>query len=116
MIVTKKKLARRTVLRGMGVTLALPLLDAMVPALTPVAHTAAAPVRRLGFVYLASGCWMSRWRPQEGVLSELSPTLAPLAPFKDQLVVPMGLDHRQAEAFGDGNGDHSRAGAVYLSG
>ena len=116
MFISKHTLPRRTFLRGAGVTVALPLLDAMVPALTPTALTAAAPVKRLGFVYLANGCWMARWRPKEGALAQLSPTLAPLTPFKDHLIVPMGLDHRQAEAFGDGNGDHSRAGAVYLSG
>ena len=113
MIVTKMALPRRTFLRGMGVSLALPLLDAMVPALS----AAAPPIRRLGFVYLANGAMMARWRPNgEGALTELSPTLSPLEPVKDQLVVPMGLDHKQAEAFGDGNGDHSRAGPVYLSG
>lgn len=116
MFMTKHALPRRTFLRGAGVTLALPLLDAMVPAMTPIALTAAQPVRRLGFMYLANGCWMARWRPKEGALTELSPTLAPLMPHRDQLIVPMGLDHKQAEAFGDGNGDHSRAGAVYLNG
>ncbi|MBM3778243.1 MAG: DUF1552 domain-containing protein [Acidimicrobiia bacterium] len=117
MFITKHVLPRRTFLRGAGVTLALPLLDAMVPALTPQALTAAQPVRRIGFVYLANGCWMARWRPKsDGPLTELSPTLTPLEPFKDRIVVPMGLDHRQAEALGDGNGDHSRASAVYLNG
>jgi hypothetical protein len=113
MIIEKTALPRRAFLRGVGVSMALPFLDAMVPALS------AAPIapRRLGFVYIPNGAVMSKWQPSgEGVLGELTPTLAPLAPFKDQLVVPIGLSQKLAEAFGDGNGDHSRAGASYLSG
>jgi hypothetical protein len=113
MIIEKKALPRRALLKGMGVTLALPFLDAMVPAL------GAAPTapRRLGFVYIPNGAVMSKWQPPgDGALHELTPTLAPLAPFKDQITIPVGLSQRMAEAFGDGNGDHSRAGAVYLSG
>lgn len=113
MIIEKTALPRRAFLRGVGVSLALPFLDAMVPALS------AAPTapRRLGFVYIPNGAVMSKWQPSgEGVLGELTPTLAPLAPFNDQLVVPIGLSQKLAEAFGDGNGDHSRAGAAYLSG
>jgi hypothetical protein len=113
MIIEKKALPRRTMLRGMGVTLALPFLDAMVPALGAVP---AAP-RRLGFIYIPNGAVMSKWLPAgEGALQELPPTLAPLAPFRSQVVIPVGLSQRMAEAFGDGNGDHSRAGSVYLSG
>src|SRR5687767_10066983 len=105
MFITKKALARRTFLRGAGATLALPLLDAMRPALS--AAPAAPP--RLGFVYLANGANMQRWRPEgdSTLVGDISPTLRPLAPFRDQLVVPVGLDQKQAEAFGDGNGDHS---------
>ncbi len=113
MIIEKTALPRRAFLRGVGVTLALPFLDAMVPALS------AAPTapRRLGFVYIPNGAVMSKWQPgAEGALSELTPTLAPLTPFKDQVVIPIGLSQKLAEAFGDGNGDHSRAGSVYLSG
>ena len=113
MIITKKALHRRTFLRGMGVTLALPMLDAMVPALS----AAPPPIQRMAFLYLANGANMPKWRPAgEGALQELSPTLLPLEPFKDQVIVPIGLDHKQAEAFGDGNGDHARASAVYLNG
>jgi hypothetical protein len=116
MFLTKMALPRRTFLRGMGVTLALPLLDAMVPAMS-VISAAAAPVRRLGFVYVPNGASMLHWQPKgEGALTELSPTLAPLAPFQNQVVVPIGLSQKQAEAFGDGNGEHSRAGTVWLSG
>jgi hypothetical protein len=116
MMITKMAMPRRTFLRGMGVTLALPWLDAMVPAFTAIAK-AAAPVRRLGFVYVPNGASMVHWQPRgDGALTDLSPTLTPLAPFRDQVIVPIGLSQKQAEAFGDGNGEHSRAGTVWLSG
>jgi len=63
MMISKKALPRRTFLRGMGVGIALPLLDAMVPSLTALARTPAAPVRRLGFVYMPMGCDITRWTP-----------------------------------------------------
>ena len=117
MFISKMALPRRTFLRGMGVTLALPLLDAMVPASSALAKTAAKPVRRLGFVYIPNGAVMRSWQPEgEGKLTQLSPTLRPLEPFKDQTIVPIGLSQKQAEALGDGNGEHSRAGTVFLSG
>jgi hypothetical protein len=75
MIITKKALPRRTFLRGMGVGVALPLLDAMVPSMTALARTPADPVRRLGFVYMPMGCDVARWTPPgDGKLVELSPT------------------------------------------
>ena len=78
MFLTKKQLPRRTFLRGMGTSLALPLLDAMVPALTAQAATAAKPVRRLGFVYMPMGAPMASWTPKgAGKLTELSPSLRP---------------------------------------
>ena len=117
MFISKMALPRRTFLRGMGVTLALPLLDAMVPASTALAKTAAKPVRRLGFVYVPNDAVMKDWQPEgEGKLTQLSPTLMPLQPFQDQVIVPIGLSQKQAEALGDGNGEHSRAGTVWLSG
>ena len=117
MFITKTALPRRTFLRGMGVALGLPLLDAMVPAASALANTAAKPVRRLGFVYIPNGAVMTHWQPAgDGRLEELSPTLSPLAPFQDQVIVPIGLSQKQAEALGDGNGEHSRAGTVWLSG
>ena len=80
MIITKKALPRRTFLRGLGATVALPLLDAMVPSMTALASTAAAPVRRLGFVYMPMGCDLPRWTPPgDGPLPQLSPTLQSLA-------------------------------------
>src|SRR5262245_55989331 len=101
MFISKMALPRRTFLRGLGVTVALPLLDAMVPALSAIAKTAASPVRRLGFVYTPNGATMAAWTPAgEGpVLTELSPTLSPLTPFLDQVVVPTGLSQKQAESF-----------------
>jgi len=63
MIITKKALPRRTFLRGIGATVALPLLDAMVPSMTALAKTSATPVRRLGFVYMPMGCDLPRWTP-----------------------------------------------------
>ena len=117
MPITKLALPRRTFLRGIGASLALPLLDAMVPAATALAQTAANPVRRLGFVYIPNGVIQDQWVPATtGAGFDFSPTLSPLAPFHDQLLVASGLAHRQADSFGDGNGDHPRATAVWLSG
>ena len=117
MFITKMALPRRTFLRGLGVTLALPVLDAMVPAATALAQTVAKPVRRLGFVYIPNGAVMQSWQPaSEGALTDLPSSLSPLAPFQDQIIVPIGLSQKQAEALGDGNGEHSRAGTVWLSG
>jgi len=117
MIVTKKAISRRTVLRGMGTAVALPLLDAMVPALTAQVKTPAKAVRRLGVVYHPNGVIYHNWVPT-GVGREftLSRTLAPLEPFRDQLVVITGLSSHPAEALGDGGGDHSRASGTYLTG
>jgi len=118
MFITKMALPRRTFLRGMGATLALPLLDAMVPALSAVASSSAKPVRRLGFIYTPNGATMSAWTPAGAgtKIETLSPTLSPLERFKDQVVVPTGLSQRQAESMGDGNGEHSRGQTVWLSG
>jgi hypothetical protein len=117
MIVTRKALSRRTVLRGIGTTVALPLLDAMVPALTAMQKTAAAPVRRLGVVYHPNGVIYENWLPKgTGRDFTLSPVLEPLAPFKSRLIVVTNLASHQAEALGDGGGDHSRASGTYLTG
>ena len=118
MFITKIALPRRTFLHGLGAAVALPLLDAMVPAMTALADTPAKPVRRLGFVYTPNGATMSAWTPSgEGpALGELSATLRALEPFRDQVVVPTGLSQKQAESLGDGNGEHSRGQTVWLSG
>ena len=122
MIVTKMALPRRTFLRGMGVSLALPLLDAMVPAFAVHAQTAAR-VRRLGFVYMPNGVSMNftgvnYWKPRgEGTNFELSVILEPLAAFKNQMVVFSGLTHHAADASEDGaNGDHARGTSTWLTG
>jgi hypothetical protein len=117
MIVTKKALPRRTVLQGLGAALALPLLDAMVPALSALSRTAAAPVRRLGFFYIPNGARMDTWTPAAtGTGFGLPRILQPLAPYRDRLVVVSGLDHQQAENMGEGVGEHARASAVWLNG
>jgi len=113
MIITKKSLSRRTMLRGMGAAVALPLLDAMFPAMAAVPG----PVRRLGVVYHPNGVIYDQWLPTGvGAGYELSPTLAVLKPFRDKLIVVTGLASDEAEALGDGGGDHSRASGTYLTG
>ena len=92
MFISKMSLPRRTVLRGLGATLALPLLDSMVPALSALAKTAAAPIRRLGVVYVPNGMAMQYWTPPiEGPGFEVTPILQPLAPYRDQMLVLSGL-------------------------
>src|SRR5579863_5260216 len=115
MFVTKKAISRRTVLRGVGTAVALPLLDAMIPAFAPAASTA--PIRRFGVVYHPNGVIYDQWLPKgAGSEFELSPTLKGLEPFKDKLIVVTGLFSDQAEPLGDGGGDHSRACGSYLTG
>ncbi len=112
MIVTKRALPRRTFLRGAGTLLALPLLDAMVPAFTAQADTpAAAPrLRRLGFVYMPMGCDVTRWTPPGERLEELSPTLEPLAPIKQKTAIVSNLELRNAYP-----GTHATSNASFLS-
>jgi hypothetical protein len=121
MIITKRALPRRTVLRGLGASLALPFLDAMVPALS-IGAAAATPARRYGFFYMPNGVAMNHsgvnyWKPQtHGAGFEFSPILKPLEPFRDQLTVVSGLHNRAAESLGDGNGDHTRSTGSWLTG
>ena len=96
MIITKQALPRRTFLRGLGATVALPLLDAMIPSMTALARTPASPVRRLGFVYMPMGCDLRRWTPPGSGLSELSPALQSLRPVVDQLTVISNLELKNA--------------------
>jgi len=113
MFVTKKALPRRTFLRAMGATVALPMLDAMVPALT----AAGKPTPRVGFVYIANGVIQKQWVPATtGAGFELTPILAPFAGVRDKIALLSGLSHLQADTFGDGTGDHPRASAVWLTG
>ncbi|MEK7834496.1 MAG: DUF1552 domain-containing protein, partial [Acidobacteriota bacterium] len=109
----KKSLPRRTFLRGMGVTMALPLLDAMTPAFA----SAPKPVVRLGFVYVPNGIIMNKWTPTgEGADFKFASTMAPLEAFRERLLVFSGLAQVQGRALGDGAGDHARAGATWLTG
>ena len=111
MIISKKALPRRTFLKGLQATLALPLLDAMIPAATAQARTPARPVRRLGFVYIPMGCDHARWTPAgEGTLGDLSPILAPLEPVKKQLTVITNLRLEKSYP-----GTHDTANAGFLS-
>jgi hypothetical protein len=117
-MVMKKALPRRTFLRGLGVSLALPLLDGMVPAFAALRTTAAKPVKRLGAIYVPNGVEMRMWTPKtEGANFAWSPILQPLEPFRDQTFVLSGLADRVAvPAPGEGIGDHARASATWLTG
>ena len=95
MISTKKHLSRRTFLRGAGVAVGLPFLDAMVPAWTALAQTAAAGKPRMGFMYLPHGAIMEHWTPEAvGTNFELPAILKPLAPFQKQLTIVSGLENK----------------------
>ena len=116
-IVTKKHLPRRTFLRGAGTMLALPLLDAMVPALTAQTKTAAKAQTRLGFVYIPHGAVMKEWTPTAtGSDFEFGSILSPLQPYRDRVLVLSNLAHHQADSLGDGGADHARASPTFLSG
>ncbi len=108
---TRTALPRRTFLRGVGATLALPLLDAMVPAATAAAKTAATPVRRLGYVFMPMGADITRWTPPGGeTLDELSPILSSLAPVKQHINVVSNLEIRNAYP-----GTHATSNSSFLS-
>ncbi len=115
-IITKKSIPRRTVLRGLGSTLALPLLDSMVPAFATGREKRA--VRRLGAIYVPNGMNIWQWTPTvEGATFDLTPILQPLAPFRDQVVVLSGMANKQADGLpGEGTGDHSRSQTAFLTG
>ena len=99
MFITKKHLTRRTVLRGMGASVGLPFLSAMVPAGVALAKTAAAPKPRMAFIYFPHGAVMDKWTPKtEGVLGDLPPILKPLDPYKKYLTVISGLENKSAVA------------------
>jgi hypothetical protein len=109
--ITKKALPRRTFLRGMmGATMALPLLEAMVPAATPLAKTAAQPVRRLGFVFMPMGCDQSRWTPPGDNLNQLSPILGSLAPVREHVTAITNLELQNAYP-----GSHATSNSSFLS-
>jgi len=113
MNLSRKSLPRRTFLRGVGVTLALPLLDSMIPAATALAATPAAPVRRLGYVFMPMGCDISRWTPNTAPgqkLDKLSPILASLEPVKDQISILTNMELKNAYP-----GTHATSNAAFLS-
>ncbi|HLX42120.1 MAG TPA: DUF1552 domain-containing protein [Bryobacteraceae bacterium] len=110
MIVTRKALPRRTILRGLGTTLALPLLDAMVPAVTALAATPANPARRLAFLYIPMGAYRGMWNLPGKDLTELSPTLSPLANVREYCTVIDNLELKNAYP-----GTHATSNSAYLS-
>lgn len=118
MIITKMHVPRRTFLRGLGATVALPLLDAMVPAATAQLKTAAVPARRFGVTYVPNGFVMSKWTPlRVGTDVDLPPILEPLSPHRDRVLVVSNLTHQPAVSLpGEGSGDHVRAAASFLTG
>ena len=113
MFVTKKAIDRRTILRGLGVALGLPILDSMVPALKGATN----PVKRFGAVYTPNGIMMKNWTPAaEGSAVELTPTLSPLAPYRDRLLVLSGLNSTPPVMPGnEPTGVHARASTRFLS-
>ena len=118
MTIFKKAIPRRTFLKGAGATLALPLLDSMIPAFAKAADPALKPPARVGFVYVPNGINMSKWTPAtEGTDFEMNPILQPLAPFRDRLLVLTGLDQNPATALpGEGGAFHTRTTVAWLTG
>ncbi len=112
MVITKLALPRRTFIRGMSAAVALPFLDAMLPALR--AQAKGAP--RFAAIYCGNGCNMIDWTPAtEGVNFEMSPTLKPIEGFREQMIVATGLDNYQATDQGDVGGQHPRAAPAFMS-
>ena len=110
MVITKRHVPRRTVLRGLGATLALPLLESMVPALTAQSRTAAAPTRRFGAVFVPMGERPSHWTPATtGTGFEFSPILKPIEAFRDSIVVVSNVDRPLA-------GTHAVSSGTWLTG
>ena len=112
MFVTKRALSRRTILRGMGTTLALPFLESMVPAFSALAQTPANPPQRFGAVYFPNGAPMNFWTPKAAGDLEITPILKPLEPYRDQLTVVGNL----SRAGGKTVTDHAVSSAGWLSG
>src|SRR3954454_18058100 len=114
-MMTRKSLPRRAFLRGMGTAVALPFLDAMVPAFA--APAAGKPPVRMAFVYVPNGIDMRNWNPTyEGKLGELPRILKPLEPFKEDILMLGNLTHNTGRALLDGAGDHGRCCGSYLTG
>ena len=121
MFITKKHLSRRTFLHGVGATVALPLLDSMVPARTALAQTAASPKNRLACIYVPHGATMDKWTPAtEGTGFAFTEILKPLEPFRDRINIVSGLAHPYVAGGGGADvsagANHTRAAAVFLTG
>ncbi|MDQ3650743.1 MAG: DUF1552 domain-containing protein [Acidobacteriota bacterium] len=118
MMITRKHLSRRTFLRGLGTTaIALPMLDAMMPAFASTASASVKAPTRLAFVYVPNGIVMDEWTPKGvGQAFEFTRILKPLESFREDMFVLSGLQDHNGNALGDGAGDHARAGASFLSG
>jgi hypothetical protein len=115
-ISTRKHISRRTVLRGVGATFALPLLDAMVPAYAATRRSAAAPIKRFAAIYVPMGMNMAAWTPATVGPLELTPPLQALEPYKSRVLAITGLDHDPAVPKGQIAGQHSRVMASWLTG
>jgi Protein of unknown function (DUF1552) len=115
--ISKKHLSRRTFLTGAGVTIALPFLESMVPAATPLRQTAAKARTRFGAIYVPHGATMDKFTPAgEGANFEFSEILQPLKPYRDSITVISDLAHPQAYGGGSATSNHTRSAAAYLSG
>ena len=116
--ISKKHLSRRTFLTGTGVTVALPFLESMIPAATPLRQTTAGKVRsRFGAIYFPHGATMDKWTPSgEGTNFEFSEILEPLKPYRDHITIVSDLSHPQAYGGGSATSNHTRSAAAYLSG
>src|ERR1700741_3072623 len=118
MLITKKALPRRTFLRAAGATIALPLLDAMVPALSAASTGAPAAVPRLGFFYVPNGMFLPNFHPagKGGKDFALTPILKPLEPLRQHITVFSGLSNSHVISYNEGGGVHTRAHAGWLNG
>src|ERR1700749_4027486 len=104
-------LSRRTILRGLGAAVSLPLLEAMMPAFASTASP-----QRLAFIYIPNGVLMDHWTPSSDAADfELPRILAPLAPHRNNVQILSGLTQNTGRALGDAAGDHARASATYLT-
>src|SRR5216110_1787252 len=117
MFITKKHLSRRTFLQGAGVTIALPFLESMVPAATPLQQTAAGAKTRFGAIYYPHGVTIDKWTPVgDGTKFEFSEILEPFKPYRDRINIISDLSHPQAYGGGSATSNHTRSAAAYLSG
>jgi hypothetical protein len=115
--ISRKHLSRRTFLNGMGVTIALPFLESMVPAATPLAQSAPPSRTRLGCIYVPHGATMDKWTPKgDGAGFEFSEILEPLAPLREHVNIISDLSHPQAYGSGGATANHNRSAAAFLSG